>query len=523
MNRRNVIQIAAASAAGLTLAGIPLSALAEGKRGGVLNAAIQPEPPGLNIGVYQNVPAVVVGGNIYEGLLKFDEKLNPLPCLATSWSVSADGLVYTFKLKPNVKWHDGKPFSADDVVFSSDVFNRKMHARARDNLAVVQSIRAVDPLTVEFKLKSTFGAFLGFFAGNALPMIPKHVFEGAADFARHPGNETYVGTGPFRFKEWVKGSYIQLVRFDDYHEKGLPWLDAVYFHVIPDAAARASAFESGKLDVLPGGSVENFDVARLAKLPGVQVTQKGWELFTPISHIVVNNRKAPMDNVKFRQALSLALDRELMRKVAWYGYADVSNGPFSSHLKFYDASIPKLTRNKEQSVKLLNEAGYKGETLRLMPLPYGETWQRLAEIARQNLADVGVKVQLVATDVAGWNAKMSDWDFDLAFTYVSGHGDPALGTTRHYTTSNIAKGTPFNNVEGFSNPKVDELFARGAAEIDTAKRRVIYSELQKLLVDEMPVLWLHDLNFPTLYRTKVNNLINTGAGLVDSLTQTWMA
>ncbi|SCK10148.1 peptide/nickel transport system substrate-binding protein [Variovorax sp. HW608] len=523
MKRRDFIQLGSASAAGLTFAGIPMSVFAQGMKGGVLNSAIQPEPPSLNVGTHQNVPTMLVGGNIFEGLLRYDEKLQPIPCLATSWTVSPDGLTYIFKLKPNVKWHDGKPFTADDVVFSADVFDRKGHSRARGNLAMVQSIRTIDPLTVEFKLKTTFGAFLGIFAGNALPIVPKHVFDGATDFVKHPGYANYVGTGPFKFKEWVKGSYIHLVRFDDYHEKDLPLLDAIYFHVIPDAAARANAFESGKLDVLPGGSVENFDVARLAKLPGVAVTQKGWELFSPISHIVVNNRKAPMDSIKFRQALNLAIDREAMRKVAWYGFADVANGPFNSRLKFWNADLPKLARDKEQAKKLLAESGYKGETLRLMPLPYGETWQRLAEIARQNLADVSVKTELVPTDVAAWNSKMNEWDFDLAFTYIYGHGDPALGITRNYTTPNIAKGSPFNNAEGYSNPKVDELFDRGAAEMDPEKRRVIYWEVQKLLVAEMPVLWLHELNFPTVYRTKVNNLVNSGAGMHDSLTRTWMA
>ena len=140
MKRRNLIQMGAASAAGLTLAGVPLHLLAQGKKGGVINAVVQPEPPGLMLGITQNGPTQMISGNIYEGLLRYDEKINPLPSLATSWTVNKEGTLYTFKLKPGVTWHDGKPFTSADVVFSADVFLRKTHARLRANLAAVESI-----------------------------------------------------------------------------------------------------------------------------------------------------------------------------------------------------------------------------------------------------------------------------------------------------------------------------------------------------------------------------------------------
>ena len=129
----------------------------------------------------------------------------------------------------------------------------------------------------------------------------------------------------------------------------------------------------------------------------------------------------------------------------------------------------------------------------------------------------GVKVEMVATDVAGWNQRLNEWDYDLAFTYVYQYGDPALGVARNYTTSNIAKGSPFNNVEGYSNPKVDELFEAGATAADPEKRREAYLQVQKILLEDVPVAWLHEINFPTLYRSKITNIINSGIGLNDSL------
>jgi peptide/nickel transport system substrate-binding protein len=514
MKRRHLIQ-AGTAGIGMTIAGIPLHALAQARKG-VINVLVQPEPPGLMMGLVQNGPTQLIAGNIYEGLLRYDEKLVPQPQLATSWTVSPDSKVYTFKLKPGVKWHDGKPFTAADVVFSVDVFLRKTHARLRSSLQAVKSVKALDPLTVEFQLNYAFGPFLGIFENGTMPMVPRHIYEGT-DFATNPANATPIGTGPLKFKEWVKGSYIQLVANEQYHTPGVPGVESVYFHVIPDAAARAAAFESGKVDVVPGGAVEFFDVARLAKLPGVEVTTKGWEFFAPHSWLWINNRKAPMDNVKFRQAVWTAIDRDAMTKIAWHGYAKPATGPFNSHIKFHSDDVTRYPRDLAKAKKLLAESGYKGETLRLLPLPYGESWLRQAEIVRQNLTQAGVKIEMLATDVAGWNQRMNEWDFDLGFTYVYQYGDPALGVGRNYTSTNIAKGSPFNNVAGYVNPKVDELFEAGAREADPEKRKSIYLQVQKLLVEEVPVAWLHEINFPTLYRTKVQNPVSSGIGLNDSL------
>ena len=130
---------------------------------------------------------------------------------------------------------------------------------------------------------------------------------------------------------------------------------------------------------------------------------------------------------------------------------------------------------------------------------------------------------MTATDVAGWSEKTANWDYDIAFCYLYQYGDAALGVSRNYLTSTIAKGSPWNNVEGYSNPKVDELFERGAQEADPQKRRALYEEVQRILVDEAPVAWLLELQFPTLYRNNIKNLINSGIGLNDSLARATLA
>ncbi|MFH6785386.1 MULTISPECIES: ABC transporter substrate-binding protein [Methylobacterium] len=488
--------------------------------GGTANAVIQPEPPGLMLAMVQNGPTQMVAGNIYEGLLRYDSALKPLPGLAESWSMSDDGKTYTFKLVKNATWHDGKPFTADDVLFSVDLL-RQTHARARGNLARVASVTAPDPYTVVFTLSEPFGPFLGIFEVGSLPMVPKHIYAGT-DYKTNPANNTPIGTGPYLFKEWKKGSYIRLTKNPNYHVAGKPYLDEIYWHVIPDAAARAVAFETGKVDILPGGSVENFDVQRLSALKGACSTTKGWEFFSPMSWLWLNNRKGPMANKAFRQAVSYALDRDFARDVVWNGLGKPATGPFASTVRYHDPKAAKYSYDPAKAKALLKESGYKGETVRLLPLPYGETWQRWAEAVKQNLEDVGIKVELVATDVAGWNQKTSEWDYDIAFTYLYQYGDPALGVGRNYVSSQIAKGSPFNNVEGYSNPSVDEAFAQGAIAVGDDKRRPIYEAVQKTLVEDAPVAWLLELQFPTITRCKVHDLVTTGIGVNDGFRDAWI-
>jgi peptide/nickel transport system substrate-binding protein len=492
----------------------------EPKTGGMINAVIQPEPPGLMLAQVQNGPTQMVSGNIYEGLLRYDQKLVPQPGLAESWTVSPDAKTYTFKLKPGVTWHDGKPFTSADVLFSIEML-KVTHARARNNLVQLDKVEAPDPLTVVFTLKQPFGPFLGIFEVGSMPMIPKHLYEGT-DYKTNANNNAPIGTGPFMFKEWKKGSFIQLVKNPNYHVKGKPYIDGIYWQIIPDAAARSVAYETGKVDVLPGGSVENFDVPRLSKLKNTCVTGEGWEFFSPMAWMWLNNRQGPTANKLVRQAIMYATDREFARDVIWNGLGKIATGPSASTIKFYTDDVKKYPFDPAKAKALLKEAGYKGEKIRMMPLPYGETWLRWAEAIKQNLQDVGIVIETVATDVPGYNQKIAEWDYDISFSYLYQYGDPALGVGRNYVSSQIVKGQQFNNVEGYSNPEIDTLFADGAVATPDSKRKEIYDKAQKILVDDVPIAWMLELQFPTISNCKIKNLITTGIGVNDGFRDAWI-
>ncbi len=491
------------------------------RKGGTLQVVVTPEPPMLMQGLNQNGPTNMISGNIYESLLRYDQKLNPMPSLAKSWDISPDQTVYTFKLQEGVTWHDGKPFGADDVVFSLDKFLREVHPRWRPIAnGQVKAIEKVDDLTVKITLKQPFGPFILSQEVASAPMIPKHIYDGT-DYRANPANNAPVGTGPMKFAEWRKGSYVKLVRNEAYWDKGHPLLDEIYFQFIPDAASRAIAYETGKVDVLTGGSVEIFDVARLAKLPDTCVITGGWEMFAPHAWITPNTTRGILGNKTFRQAMMYAIDREFGRDVIWSGFGKIPTGPISSKTKFYsDQGVTKYAFDPAKAKELVKASGYKGETLRFLSLPYGETWSRWAEAIKQNFADVGINMEIVSTDVPGWTQKTSSFDFDLTFNFLYQLGDPATGVARSYVSTNIVKGNPFGNVGSYANPEVDRLFAE-AAIAPAEKRQDLYTKVQQILGDELPVLWLLELDFPTVSRCNVKDLVTTGIGINDGAKNVW--
>ncbi|WP_118134236.1 ABC transporter substrate-binding protein [Oceanicella sp. SM1341] len=517
MNRREFNHLLFMSGA-VAVSGVGLGrpAFAQAAEGG-LTAIIQPEPPILQLALNQQTPTGVVGGKIYESLLSYDLKLTPGPQLAESWEMSEDGLTYTFHLVKNAKWHDGEPFTAADVVFTCDDFLKEVHPRARATFDRCESITAPDDYTVVFKLKEPFAPFLLAFETSSAPMVPKHLYEGE-DYRNSEHNQTPIGTGPFKFNEWVRGSHIHLQAFDEYYGEGQPHLTEIYYRVIPDAASRSVALETGEAQLAQWGDVETFDVERLSALPHLTMTTEGYEFFSPVSWLEFNCRNKPMDDKRFRQAVMHLIDREFIRDRILFGLARVATGPIASTTRFYDGDVKQYELSIEKATALLDEMGLtpgsdgNRVTIDYPVPPYGETWVRTAEFIRQALAQGGINVNLISTDVAGWASAVSNWEFDITTNMLYQFGDPALGVARTYVSSNIRKGVMFTNTAGYSNPEVDRLFAEAAVATSDDTRQQLYSEVQKLLVEEVPVAWLTENQYPTIYDNRLEDLIVSATG-----------
>ena len=325
MNRREFTAAMLAASAAIPLG---ITRAAGQTKGGTLNTIIQPEPPILVTAFNQQQPTLTLGGKIYESLLKYGADLKPMPGMAQSWEVSPDGLTYTFKLFPGITFHDGKLMTSEDVVFSCMKVLTETHPRARQNFARVASAEAPDPLTVVFKLKQPFAPFLGCFDCTSAPIVPKHIYEGT-EFRKNPMNDKAIGTGPFKLKEWVRGSHVHLVRHDGYYRKDEPLLDEIIYRIIPDSASRALALENGTVQLVQWSDVEFFDVQRFKSQKNLEYTTKGYEYFAPHQWLEMNNRVAPMNDKRFRQAVMHLIDRDAMNKRVYFGNAKIE--PARSH------------------------------------------------------------------------------------------------------------------------------------------------------------------------------------------------
>ena len=465
MNRREFTAAMLAAGAAIPLG---ITRAAGQTKGGTLNTIIQPEPPILVTAFNQQQPTLTLGGKIYESLLKYGADLKPMPGMAQSWEISPDGLTYTFKLFPGITFHDGKPMTSEDVVFSCMKVLTETHPRARQNFARVASAEAPDPLTVVFKLKQPFAPFLGCFDCTSAPIVPKHIYEGT-EFRKNPMNDKAIGTGPFKLKEWVRGSHVHLVRHDGYYRKDEPYLDEIIYRIIPDGASRALALENGTVQLVQWSDIEFFDVQRFKSQKNLEFTTKGYEYFAPHQWLEMNNRVAPMNDKRFRQAIMHLIDRDAMNKRIYFGNAKVATGPISSKTRFYDGKVKRYEFSVEKATELLDEMGLKpgangkrAELKYLVP-PYGEVYQRAGEFFRQSFSKAGIDLVLVGTDMAGWAEKVGNWDYEMTQNLLYQLGDPALGVARTYISSNIKKGILFSNTQGYSNPEVDRLFEEAAA------------------------------------------------------------
>ncbi|MEK1940483.1 MAG: ABC transporter substrate-binding protein [Pseudomonas sp.] len=508
----------------LALTWLP-TAGAEPVRGGTLGLVAQPEPPALVHALVSHVATQYVSGKILQSLIEFDHDLKPQPVLAREWTTSDDRLTWTFTLQDGVTWHDGQPFSADDVVFSFTTFYPTVDPRQKSLFAdYFQSVEALDATHVRFTLKKPFAPLLDLLGSGLRPVVAKHVYDGKGDFRANPANLQPIGTGPFVFKEWKRGAYIRLERNPHYWKKDLPYLDAVVFHVIPDAASRAAAFERGDIQVLRSGDADYADLSRLAALPGVIRTEQGWEAFRGQAFLQINTRKPPLDNAKVREAILLALDRKFIVDNIFFGTGKPAEGIFPIGSPEHDPNVEQHAFNQAKARQLIQESGVDLSKVRLRLLngEKGGAWERAAEYTRQALQPLGIKVQVVTSDSATWYQRVSDWDFDLTYNFSFQVGDPYLSTSYFYRTDNIAKGSPFNNVVGYSNPVADKLWQDAANAPDSATRIATYHRLEAVLNTDLPILPIFEMRFPTLYHDGVKNLLKTATSVNESLDQVYV-
>ncbi len=297
MNIRIVLALALATTALLSL-----PAMAQ-KSGGTLVQITQPEPPNLAPYISTSAPIGQVTAKVFDGLLEYGFDLKPKPSLAESFEVSPDGKSITFKLRKDVKFHDGKPFTSEDVQFTIMEVLKKNHPRGIATFRDVTAVDTPDAHTAIFRLATPAPVILKALSSYESPIVPKHIY-GQGDIKTHANANTPIGSGPFKFGEWRRGEFVRLDKNPNYWRAGLPYLDRLVVRFIADASTRTAALEKGEAHVAGLGAVPYNDAKKLAARPNIEVSTKGTEMISPMVELLFNTKQAPFDNPKVRQAIS---------------------------------------------------------------------------------------------------------------------------------------------------------------------------------------------------------------------------
>ncbi len=521
LSRRSLL--VGGGALALTGGMLPLAGAQEAVRGGTLRFVV-PEPVMLTGAFNSSGPIYLISGKMFDGLVTYDFDFKPKPQLALSWSTSADGLSTTFKLRPGVKWHDGKPFTSADLAYSAMTVWKIAHPRGRSIYAHLEAVDTPDPLTAILRFSKPAPSLMNALAGVESQILPRHLYEGK-DLMTNPANVAPVGTGPYRFVEWRRGQQVLLERNPDYWMSGQPLLDKVVIRFIPDPAARSAAFEAGEIDLGGDLPVALADARRLAASPALMIPPRGAEALAAMHYIEFNLRKAPFNDVRVRRAIAHAIDRDFILKNIWFGFGRTSTGPLSRDMAQFhtDAKVPSYKYDPALAQSLLDEAGLKrgagGIRFRMThdPLPGFDAFAGTGDYFRAAMQRIGIAVEVRNQDLASYYRRVyGENDFDSTNFAAFNLTDPTMGVQRFYWSKNILKGVAFSNGSGYANPEVDRLLESAQSELDIAKRRADYAAFQRIAMEDLPNIPVGDINWFTLQTRKLQGIIQGPFGVRDN-------
>ena len=495
-------------------------------------------------------------GLIFSGLTDADAHTGlPKPGLAESWTVDSSGKVYVFHLRKGLKFNDGSPLTADDVVFTWTklVFDTSVQCAMRDILAVdgkLPEIRALDPQTVEFRLPTVFGPFVS--AVGGVPVMSKARLSGKTGRAFNSAYgidtppDSLVGTGPFKLAKYEGGSRGVFVRNSFYWKndsigQNLPYLDTILITVVQDQKAEVLKFKAGEIDELDV-KPQDFPVIKPLEAEGKFTVRKLGptlaQLFLIFNQNLDRNPQGRpyVDPVKlswfrdvhFRRAVSWAIDRKAIRDIVWNGLGSDANGPFPpSSGYWWNSKLPKLVRNLDSAKAELAAGGYvkgqdgklrdaKGNAVKFTLLTNAENQSRIetAGLVRKDLDLLGIDVVFTQVEFNALVSRLdASFDWDVVMLGLTGGSEPHFGAnvwlssgrTHQWYPRQKSPSTPWER-------ELDSLVSAGVRTADTAARKRTYDRLQEVVRDQQPLVYLGHPEYMTAVRDRFGNVDPTPLG-----------
>jgi len=529
LTRRDFLMTTAGAALASGFVGKSRAATTTPKRGGTLISTWGGlEPQSLFVPAGGGSSPYFTSTKVLERLVRLNVDLKFEPVLALDIKPAADFRSYTIKLRPNVTWHDGQPLTADDLVFSAVEYWKPISAGV--SLDALEGAEAVDPLTVLLKFKAPVPEFFlkSVLAGKAGLVLPKHIYAGT-NIITNPINNAPIGTGPFKVKEWVRGSHVEFVRHDKYWNPELPYLDKLVIRWWRDPASRSAAFEAGQLDIGTFNPIPAPDIARLSATGKFVAETRGYSNSAWVTTVEFNQRREIFNKRDVRQALMHAIDRNFISDTIFFGRAHPSIGAIhSSNSIFFTKDVQDYPFDVKKAAALLDAAGYPVKSgsrfkLGLVSAGWFEENVKIGQYLKQAFEDVDITVDLSIPDRATSLKRIyTDYDYDVAVSNNSGSIELIPQTTQYYTTDGIVKGAAFRNATGYSNPKLDAIVSNMAVETDEKKRIALVKDFDQLVTTDAPLLPMVDLEPVTIARADVRNHSLTADFMNESWAEVWL-
>lgn len=426
---------------------------------------------------------------VFSGVTDLDRSGKAVPDLAESWASSDDLKTWTFKLRPGVKFHNGRPLEAADVKATIErVMDKATASTARVNFDIVSGIEAPDPATVRFTLKIPYSGFAEILADRQTRILPRDKFDTIA-------NEP-IGTGPFKFVRYRPSDRVELVKNPDYHVPGTPKLDAVVLRIMPETAAQVSAIQTGEVDLvwnLPPEVVAQFKSNPKVRLDSVATSS--WD------GLIMNAAQKPFDDLRVRRAVELALDKKALVELALYGQGSPSHTMIPPGSLYYNSDLPIPAPDIAGSKKLLAEAGFPNGFQTTLYVPSGRaTREGVGLGAAEFLKAVGIQAQIQRVP---WDEFVKNVEGKAAFYSDGFYSRPTIDTSIYpfYHSTGSWNTTLWN----YKNPKVDAVLdaARGAR--SDAEREKLYKQFQVIAVDEPAGVIPYVMNHVNATSVRVHN------------------
>ncbi len=436
-----------------------------------------------------------IASMIFNGLVKYDRNMNVVGDLAESWEVSEDGLEIVFNLKRGVRWHDGQPFTAEDVLFTYNltIDPNTPTAYAGDFLRV-EKAQVIDPYTFKVKYKEPFAPALTSWGAS---ILPKHLLE-KEDITKTTFGRNPVGTGPYLFKEWKTGEKIVLVSNQDYFE-GRPRIDGYVMRIIPDMATMFLELRAKGIDRM------GLTPLQYTRQTENNLFRKNFNKYRYLSfsysYLGYNLENPTFQDRRVRQAISYAINKQEIVEGVLLGLGQEASGPFKPGTWPYNAKVRQYSYDPQKAKDLLAEAGWKDSdgdgkldrngkplTFEIITNQGNEVRAKCAEIIQRRLADIGITVKI---RVIEWAAFINDFinkkRFDATILGWTISLDPDL-----YDVWHSSKTSPGElNFISFSNEEVDNLLEKGRSTFDQVKRKACYDRIQEILAEEQPYTFLY--------------------------------